>query len=78
MSGCCCDQGFKRKEPENGAIDPVCGMKVDACSQDALSITHGGKDYYFCSTACMTQFLNNPTATGKKEHKSFFSFLKKG
>ena len=39
--------------------DPVCGMEVDP--KTALSASHGGKTYYFCSAGCRTQFVANPS-----------------
>jgi P-type Cu+ transporter len=41
-------------------IDPVCGMKVVANSSRALS--HGGVQYYFCSSKCMDKFRARPAA----------------
>jgi len=35
--------------------DPVCGMEVDP-ARAAANITHGGKTYFFCSTACRDKF----------------------
>lgn len=40
--------------------DPVCGMKVSA--DPAKKIVHAGRDYFFCSVACMTQFRASPTS----------------
>ena len=37
------------------AIDPICGMKVDATS--ALSANRGDTTYYFCSESCRRKFL---------------------
>ena len=40
-------------------IDPVCGMVVDpetAAGQSKFE----GRDYYFCSVACKTEFDRNP------------------
>jgi YHS domain-containing protein len=41
-------------------IDPVCGMSVDPETAAAHS-KFEGRDYYFCSVACKTQFDRNPT-----------------
>lgn len=38
--------------------DPVCGMSVDP--KTAISATHEGKTYYFCSAGCRTQFEADP------------------
>lgn len=38
--------------------DPVCGMSVDP--KTALSATHEGQTYYFCSAGCKKQFEDNP------------------
>ena len=40
-------------------IDPVCGMSVDPENAAAQS-KFEGRDYYFCSVACKTQFDANP------------------
>lgn len=40
-------------------IDPVCGMSVETESAAAES-RFEGRDYYFCSVACKTQFDRNP------------------
>ena len=40
--------------------DVVCGMQVDP-AKAAGSSQYKGKTYYFCSTACKTQFDANPT-----------------
>ncbi len=72
--GGCCDQGFKRKEADAVSKDPVCGMKVDCENKGALKLNHEGNDVYFCSTACMTKFINDPEAYLKKK-KSFFGLF---
>ena len=38
--------------------DSVCGMDVDP--KAALSATHDGKTYYFCSVGCQRQFEAQP------------------
>ena len=40
-------------------IDPVCGMSVDPETAAGHS-KFEGRDYYFCSVACKTQFDNKP------------------
>lgn len=40
-------------------IDPVCGMSVDPENAAGHS-KFEGRDYYFCSVACKTQFDANP------------------
>ncbi len=42
------------------AKDPVCHMEVDP-KRSARKSTHGGKDYYFCSSGCKRQFDANPS-----------------
>lgn len=39
--------------------DPVCRMKVDDKTAAGRS-THEGHDYYFCNTACKTEFDKEP------------------
>ena len=43
------------------AIDPVCGMSVEK-DENALTATHQGQTYYFCSPGCRESFLANPQA----------------
>jgi YHS domain-containing protein len=40
-------------------LDPVCGMSVDPATAAGHS-KFEGRDYYFCSVACKTQFDQNP------------------
>jgi Cu+-exporting ATPase len=42
-----------------GALDPVCGMRVDP-EKAAGTATHRGQSYYFCSAGCLAKFENNP------------------
>ncbi len=42
-----------------GALDPVCGMRVDP-DRAAGKSTYMGETYYFCSPGCKTKFENNP------------------
>jgi YHS domain-containing protein len=41
------------------AIDPVCGMTVETQTAAGQS-NFEGEVYYFCSTACKTEFDQNP------------------
>ncbi len=41
-------------------IDPVCGMSVDP-NEAAGKSQFEGRDFYFCSVACKTEFDNNPS-----------------
>lgn len=76
MGGCCGGSGYTPKDSEDVARDPVCGMKVDCSARDVLKISHDGKDFYFCSTMCLTKFTNNPEAY-KEEERCFFGLFKK-
>lgn len=76
MGGCCHDAGFTRKEAEVVAKDPVCGKKIDCDDRQALKLRHGDVLYYFCSTLCMTRFINNPKKYGTTKHNFFGNFLK--
>jgi Cu+-exporting ATPase len=42
-----------------GALDPVCGMRVDP-DHAAGTSTYRGETYYFCSPGCKSKFENNP------------------
>jgi Cu+-exporting ATPase len=42
-----------------GALDPVCGMRVDP-EHAAGTATHRGQSYFFCSAGCLAKFENNP------------------
>jgi P-type Cu+ transporter len=44
---------------QSEAIDPVCGMTVEA-ARAADSCDYEGKTYYFCSSSCRGKFLSNP------------------
>lgn len=52
-------EGAESMMEENMAVDPVCGMKV-AMGDDAITADYEGKTYYFCSTQCRDQFLEDP------------------
>jgi P-type Cu+ transporter len=41
------------------AIDPVCGMKVDA-EKSQHRHAHAGRDYCFCCAACRAKFIADP------------------
>ncbi len=41
-------------------IDPVCKMKIDPDTAAGKS-EHEGTTYYFCATACKTNFDANPS-----------------
>jgi len=43
----------------NMAIDPVCGMQVDAMTTSHKA-DHEGTAYYFCSRGCMLDFQDAP------------------
>ncbi|MBS0265747.1 MAG: heavy metal translocating P-type ATPase [Planctomycetes bacterium] len=40
-------------------IDPVCGMKVDP-ARAAATVSHAGRDYYFCCRHCAEKFSARP------------------
>jgi YHS domain-containing protein len=44
------------------AIDPVCGMTVDAEDAKAKSAVYRGRPYYFCSNSCRDKFEAAPTS----------------
>ena len=41
--------------------DPVCGMTIER-SAAAATLTHDGRDYYFCSAICEHTFRRDPAA----------------
>jgi P-type Cu+ transporter len=45
--------------PQQPAIDPVCGMKVDP-ARSAGEVSHRGTTYYFCSKGCAAKFTADP------------------
>jgi uncharacterized protein len=45
-----------------GAMDPVCGMKVDRAR--ALTLVYADQAYYFCSEHCMHTFESDPPRYG--------------
>ncbi len=50
------------KEPlmKDQVKDPVCGMMVDRTTPRKRTLH--GREYHFCSDACMTRFQENPAA----------------
>jgi len=41
------------------AVDPVCGMEVDA-ERTAYKVVYKGKVFYFCSSHCKRAFESDP------------------
>jgi Cu+-exporting ATPase len=60
--------------PDNTAVDPVCGMRIDS-SKTRFTSDYDGMRYYFCSETCKHRFDHDPpaylqseiTATNKSE-----------
>jgi Cu+-exporting ATPase len=50
------------------AVDPICGMTVDAATTPYRSVV-GGQTYYFCSAACQKKFLANPGKISPDSHR---------
>ena len=42
-----------------GAVDPVCGMKVDPATA-RFHASHDGQNYFFCCAGCLAKFQANP------------------
>ena len=68
--GCGCSQ--KRQNMINAvahvAHDPVCGRQVNRLINTTQRIVDANGEHFFCSTKCMTEFINNPDKyTGKKK-----------
>jgi YHS domain-containing protein len=57
------------------AIDPVCGMRVEA---GAISIVHDGIRRDFCSAHCQQAFLADPSAVSRPSVGGTDRALKKG
>ncbi len=70
--GSCCGHSYSAGHDDGGhtqrhhqdhaaatAVDPVCGMKVEAATA-RHKLEHGGQAYYFCSERCRTKFENDP------------------
>jgi len=59
MSMCMESCGMHSEKTAVGkVVDPVCGMEIDPTT--ALSATHQGKTYYFCSEENKAKFLKDP------------------
>jgi len=56
--------------PDQPAVDPVCGMKVDPAAPRGGSFVHDGTTYYFCSTRCREKFSAAPDLYLKKHEAS--------
>lgn len=50
------------------AVDPVCGMTVDA-GPSGRPLIHDGQTYYFCSARCRWEFEKDPAAHARKESR---------
>ncbi|MDP9223288.1 MAG: YHS domain-containing protein [Actinomycetota bacterium] len=44
------------------AIDPVCGMSVDASNPPGGSYNYEGVTYYFCAPGCREDFVEDPAS----------------
>jgi Cu+-exporting ATPase len=53
------DQSAQAGDLETPAIDPVCGMKVDAAKSPHRH-AHHGRDFHFCCAGCRGKFIANP------------------
>ncbi len=51
---------MKNKKSQNHKHDPVCGMNVSDFT-DAIKISHGKKEFYFCGSYCEERFKENPS-----------------
>lgn len=72
---CCQDERFEPREGDVMAHDPVCGKKLDCQSKGVRELKWKDAVFFFCSTKCMTDFINNPKKyTGKK---GFLGFLRR-
>ena len=59
-SSCCAGKhGDAAKAAAAGAIDPVCGMRVDPATAKH-HCTHQSQDYFFCSARCRERFEAEP------------------
>jgi xanthine dehydrogenase accessory factor len=47
------------------AVDPVCGMTVEA-DDSSYPLVHDGVTYYFCRAGCRRAFEADPAAYVKK------------
>lgn len=61
--GSCCSGSDEQRQAgiqaPAGPVDPVCGMAVDPATASA-SIEHEGRQYYFCCSGCLRQFIAEP------------------
>ena len=48
--------------------DPVCGMAVSA--DDSYSKVYRGREYWFCSSACLDRFENDPEGYLREERRA--------
>ncbi|MGN6314234.1 MAG: heavy metal translocating P-type ATPase [Rhodanobacteraceae bacterium] len=55
----CCGHRNMQPDPQAGATDPVCGMKVDPATARHRA-EHRGQTYYFCAARCREKFLADP------------------
>ncbi len=46
-------------EPEEKALDVICGMEVDSANTQ-FHAEHHGEVFYFCSKTCREHFVNDP------------------
>ena len=76
-AGCGChdDACFDRGEPTRLARDPVCGKKLDCEGHTTRQFNWDGATFFFCSTKCMTDFINDPKKYLKRK-TGFFRLLK--
>jgi Cu+-exporting ATPase len=62
-----------RREEEQMATDPVCGMQVSEAEARERDLTadYAGREYFFCSAACQRSFQEDPSGyVGKVERES--------
>jgi heavy metal translocating P-type ATPase len=55
----CCAGKHDATTGSKMAKDPVCGMMVDPAVA-SHHVSHGGKEYYFCSAGCRAKFASDP------------------
>lgn len=51
----------RREQPDDTAVDPVCGMTVRKAAA-AATRSHEGATYYFCATGCAVAFERDPAS----------------
>jgi len=59
VHACCGGKHPGAGDSAAGAIDPVCGMKVDPATA-RHRFSHAGTDYFFCSARCRDRFVAAP------------------